>query len=159
MKMYPDSSFYPDANSTLRLSYGIISSSHARDAVRYDYYTTLKGVMEKEDPGNRDFIVPEMLKSLYGEKSYEPYSQDSIMKVCFLTNLDTSGGNSGSPVLNARGEVIGLNFDGNWESMSGDIIYEPEFQRSICVDVRYILFLVDKFAGAGHLIEEMDLHD
>jgi len=159
MKMYPDSSFYPDANSTLRLSYGSISSYDPRDAVQYDYYTTLTGVMEKEDPGNRDFRVPEMLKSLYREKSYEPYSRDSIMKVCFLTNLDTSGGNSGSPVLNARGEVIGLNFDGNWESMSGDIIYEPDFQRSICVDIRYILFLVDKFAGAGHLIEEMNLHD
>lgn len=159
MEMYPDSNFYPDANSTLRLSYGTISGYHARDAVEYNYYTTLSGVMEKEDPGSREFIVPERMKLLYREKNYLPYSQDSLMKVCFLTNLDTSGGNSGSPVLNARGEVIGLNFDGNWESMSGDIIYEQEFQRSICVDIRYILFIIDQFAGAGHLIEEMDLHD
>jgi hypothetical protein len=115
--------------------------------------------MEKERPGERDYRVPDALKKLWLEKKYHPYSRDSTMKVCFLTNLDTSGGNSGSPVLNARGEVIGLNFDGNWESMSGDIIYEPEFQRSICVDIRYILLLVDHFAGAGHLVEEMELHD
>lgn len=157
--MYPDSSFYPDANSSLRLSYGTITGYHARDAVRYDYYTTLAGVMEKEDPEDREFIVPEKLKELYRTKEYYPYSPDSTMKVCFLTNLDTSGGNSGSPVMNARGEVIGLNFDGNWESMSGDIIYEPEYQRSICVDIRYILFILDRYAGASHLIQEMNLHD
>ncbi|MFC2112872.1 S46 family peptidase [Bacteroidota bacterium] len=151
--------FYPNANSTLRLSYGTIAGYEARDAVSYNYYTTLSGVMEKEDPGNRDFFVPQTLKDLYLEKRFLPYSQDSTMKVCFLTTLDTSGGNSGSPVLNSKGEVIGLNFDGNWESMSGDIIFEQEFQRSICVDVRYILFLIDHFAGARHLIEEMVLHD
>ncbi len=159
IEMYPDSSFYPDANSSLRLSYGTISGYKARDAVRYDYYTTLSGVMEKEDPENRDYTVPQLLKDLWRKKNYSPYSKDSLMRVCFLTNLDTSGGNSGSPVLNSRGEVIGLNFDGNWESMSGDIIFEPYYQRSICVDVRYILFLIDHFAGAGHLIKEMDLHD
>jgi hypothetical protein len=159
MKMYPDSNFYPDANSTLRLSYGTISGYHARDAVKYNYFTTLSGVMEKEDPYNSNFFVPELLKTLHGTKDYFPYSRDSVMKVCFITNLDTSGGNSGSPVLNARGEIIGLNFDGNWESMSGDIIFEPELQRSICVDIRYILFILDKYAEAGHLIEEMDLHD
>ena len=159
MEMYPDSNFYPDANSTLRLSYGTVCGYRARDAVRYDYFTTLKGVMEKEDPSKRDFTVPALLKKLYREKSFAPYSRDSTMKVCFLTNLDTSGGNSGSPVLNAHGEIIGLNFDGNWESMSGDIIYEPEYQRSICVDIRYILFIMDRYGGAGHLIQEMELHD
>jgi hypothetical protein len=158
-EMYPDSIFYPDANSTLRLSYGTVCDYLARDAVRGEYYTTLAGVMEKEDPENRAFQVPEKLKQLYEEKNYQPYVRDNTMRVCFLTNLDTTGGNSGSPVLNSRGELIGLNFDGNWESMSGDIIYEPEFQRSICVDIRYVLFIIDKFAGAHHLIQEMDIND
>jgi hypothetical protein len=158
-EMYPDSIFYPDANSTLRLSYGTVCDYLARDAVRGEYYTTLAGVMEKEDPENRAFQVPEKLKQLYEEKNYQPYVRDNTMRVCFLTNLDTTGGNSGSPVLNSRGELIGLNFDGNWESMSGDIIYEPEFQRSICVDIRYVLFIIDKFAGAQHLIQEMDIND
>jgi hypothetical protein len=114
--------------------------------------------MEKEDPGKSEFYVPEKLKLLFREKDYQPYVQDSTMRVCFLTNLDTTGGNSGSPILNAKGELIGLNFDGNWESMSGDIIYEPEYQRSICVDIRYVLFIIDKFAGADHLIQEMDIN-
>lgn len=157
MEMYPDSNFYPDANSTLRMSYGTISGYHARDAVDYKYFTTLKGVIEKEDPWDRNFYLPEGLKELYRSKQYYPYSQDSVMNVCFLTNLDTSGGNSGSPVLNSRGEIIGLNFDGTWESMSGDIIYEPDYQRSICVDIRYILLIIDKFAGAGHLVKEMNI--
>lgn len=158
-EMYPDSSFYPDANSTLRLSYGTISGYVPRDAVSYDYFTTLDGIMEKEDPGSRQFTVPVKLAGLHRLKSYHPYSNDSIMRVCFLTNLDTSGGNSGSPVLNGRGEVVGLNFDGNWESMSGDLIFEPYYQRSICVDIRYILFLIDRFGDAGYLIEEMVLND
>lgn len=157
-EMYPDSLFYPDANSSLRLSYGTVCSYQARDAVSYDYFTTLAGVMEKDDPDNRDFRVPEKLKQLYEEKDYQPYVRDNTMMVCFITNLDTTGGNSGSPVLNAKGELIGLNFDGNWESMSGDIIYEPQFQRSICVDIRYVLFIIDKFAGADHLIKEMDIN-
>ncbi len=159
MEMFPDSNFYPDANSTLRMTYGTISGYHARDAVDYNYFTTLKGVIEKEDPWDRDFYLPEGLKELFRKKQYYPYSKDSVMNVCFLTNLDTSGGNSGSPVLNRRGEVIGLNFDGTWESMSGDIIYEPEFQRSICVDIRYILFIIDKFAEAEHLVKEMNIYD
>lgn len=158
-EMYPDSLFYPDANSSLRLSYGTVCDYLARDAVSYDYYTTLAGVMEKEDPGNREFNVPAKLRRLFEERNYHPYVRDKTMRVCFLTNLDTTGGNSGSPVLNATGELIGLNFDGNWESMSGDMIYEPEFQRSICVDIRYVLFIIDKFAGADHLIQEMDIND
>ena len=157
-EMNPDSVFYPDANSTLRLSFGTVCDYQARDAVNYEYYTTLAGVLEKEDQTNREFLVPARLKKLFEDKNYQPYASDNTMRVCFLTNLDTTGGNSGSPVLNAKGELIGLNFDGNWESMSGDIIYEPAFQRSICVDIRYVLFIIDKFAGAQHLIQEMDIN-
>lgn len=159
MEMYPDSLFYPDANSSLRLSYGIIEGYRPRDGVEYGYYTTLEGVLEKDNPELRDYRVPEKLKELYRSEEYLPYTTDSVMKVCFLTNLDTSGGNSGSPVLNAKGEIIGLNFDGNWESMSSDIIYEPELTRSICVDIRYVLFLIDKYGDSGYLIKEMELHD
>jgi len=156
-EMYPDSIFYPDANSTLRLSYGKIGGYDGNDAVHYDYATTLSGLIEKEDPYSREFFVPELLQELYHKQSYDPWIKNDTMPVCFLTDNDITGGNSGSPVLNARGEIIGLAFDGNWEAMSGDIIYEKEKQRCICVDIRYILFLMDQYAGAHHLIEEMSI--
>jgi hypothetical protein len=148
---------YPDANLTMRLTYGTVGDYSPRDAVHYDYITFLKGVMEKEDPENFEFVVPGKLKELYEKKDYGPYSKDDKMPVCFITNNDITGGNSGSPVLNAKGELIGLAFDGNWEAMSGDIAYEPELQRCICVDIRYILFIIDKYAGAGHLVKELKL--
>lgn len=155
--MMPDKVFYPDANSTMRLSYGTVQDYIAADAVRYDYKTHLYGVMEKEDPSNDEFIVPEKLKQLFKNKDYGPYGKDGKMIVCFLTNHDITGGNSGSPVINGNGELIGIAFDGNWEAMSGDIAYEPELQRTINVDIRYVLFVIDKYAGAQNLIEELTI--
>ena len=150
--------FYPDANFTMRLTYGTVSGYDAKDAVRFNYYTTLEGVMEKEDPDNYEFIVDEKLKKLYEEKDYGRYADENgYMPVCFLTNNDITGGNSGSPVLNGNGELIGLAFDGNWEAMSGDITFEEKLQRCINVDIRYVLFIMDKYAGAKNLIEEMDI--
>ncbi|MBN2521118.1 MAG: S46 family peptidase, partial [Bacteroidales bacterium] len=148
---------YPDANFTMRFTYGSVQDYFPKDAVYYNYYTTLTGVMEKEDPNNWEFVVPEKLKQLYMDKDYGQYGEKGILKTCFLTNNDITGGNSGSPVLNGKGELIGLAFDGNWEAMSGDIAFEPELQRCINVDIRYILFIIDKFAGAKHIIDEMTI--
>ncbi len=153
----PNAKYYPDANFTMRLTYGQILTYNPGDAVSYDYYTTLKGVMEKEDPTNWEFVVPQKLKDLYEAKDYGEYGQDGEMIVNFLTNNDITGGNSGSPVINAWGEIIGLAFDGNWEAMSGDIVYEKEIQRCINVDIRYMLFIIDKYANASHLIDEMTI--
>ena len=128
------------------------------DAVLYRYYTTLDGVMEKEDPDNWEFVVPAKLKELWKNGDFGEYAMaDGKMPVAFLTNNDITGGNSGSPVLNADGELIGLAFDGNWESMSSDVMFEPELQRCICVDIRYVLFIMDKFGGAGYLLDEMNI--
>ncbi len=157
MEMEPEKKFYPDANFTMRLTYGTVEDYYPADAVHYEYFTTLKGVMDKEDPNNWEFVVPDKLKELYNAKDYGQYGDDGAMKCCFLTNHDITGGNSGSPVINAKGELLGLAFDGNWEAMSGDIAYEPELQRTICVDIRYVLFIMDKFAGATNLVEEMTL--
>ena len=149
---------YPDANFTMRLTYGNIKSYSPKDALLYRYYSTIDGVMQKEDPDNYEFKVPEKLKQLYAKKDYGQYAMaDGNLPVCFLTNNDITGGNSGSPVLNADGELIGLAFDGNWESMSSDVMFEPDLQRCICVDIRYVLFLMDKFGGAGYLLKEMDI--
>ncbi len=158
LEMQKEGVFYPDANFTMRLTYGTVSGYDAKDAVRFNYYTTLEGVMEKEDPDNYEFIVDEKLKKLYEEKDYGRYADENgYMPVCFLTNNDITGGNSGSPVLNGNGELIGLAFDGNWEAMSGDITFEEKLQRCINVDIRYVLFIMDKYAGAKNLIEEMDI--
>ena len=149
---------YPDANSTMRLTYGTVGGYSPKDAVVYKHFTTLDGVMEKEDPNNWEFVVPDKLKELWKSKDYGIYgTEDGKMVTCFLSNNDITGGNSGSPVLNAKGELLGLAFDGNWESMSSDVMFEPDLQRCINVDIRYVLFIVDKFGGAGHLIKEMDL--
>ncbi len=156
-KMETDKTFYPDANFTMRLTYGEVKGYEPRDAVTYRYFTTLDGVMEKEDPDNKEFVVPAKLKELYNRKDYGRYADGDQMRVCFLTNHDITGGNSGSPVIDANGNLIGLAFDGNWEAMSGDIAFEPELQRTINVDIRYVLFIIDKFAGAQNLIDEMSI--
>ena len=147
---------YPDANMTCRLTYGTVKSYEPKDGVLYKYYTTLKGVMEKEDPDNYEFRVPARLKEIYEKKDYGQYADaDGELVTCFLTNLDITGGNSGSPVLDADGNLIGLAFDGNWEAMSSDVMFEPQLQRCICVDIRYVLLMMDKFGGAGYLLDEM----
>ena len=149
--------FYPDANFTMRMTYGKVGDYSPRDAVHYNYYTTLKGIIEKEDSTNWEFVVPSKLKELYKSKDYGRYGLNGVMHVGFTTNNDITGGNSGSPVLNANGELIGLAFDGNWEAMSGDIFYEPDIQKTICVDIRYVLFIIDKFAGSKRLVDEMKI--
>ena len=159
MEMYPERNFYPDANSTIRLTVGTVGDYDPMDAVHYSYYTTLKGVMEKEDPSNYEFAVPSRLKELYDNKDYGSYGKDGVLNVCFTTNNDITGGNSGSPVINGKGELIGIAFDGNWESMSGDIAFEDELQKCINVDIRYVLFVIDKYAGAKHLVDEMTVVD
>jgi hypothetical protein len=128
------------------------------DAIHYNYVTTMKGIMEKEDPDNWEFVVPAKLKELYAKKDFGPYAMENgEMPVGFLTTTDITGGNSGSPVLNGKGELIGLAFDGNWEAMSGDIAFEPELQRTISVDIRYVLFIIDKYAGAKNIIDELSI--
>lgn len=150
--------YAPDANLTLRLAYGQLKGYEPRDAVYYKPQTTVEGIMEKEDPQNWEFVVPGKLKELYRSGDFGRYAlPDGKMPVAFMASTHTTGGNSGSPVMNANGELIGINFDRNWEGVGGDIQYLPDYQRSIIVDIRYVLFIIDKFAGATHLIEEMDV--
>ena len=142
----------------MRLTYGNVKPYQPKDGVTYNYYTTLKGVMEKEDPTNSEFIVPARLKELYEAQDYGQYAMaNGEMPVAFLTTNDITGGNSGSGVLNARGELIGLAFDGNWESLSGDINFDDNLQRCINVDIRYVLFVIDKLGECTRLIEEMNI--
>lgn len=149
---------YPDANSTMRLTYGKVGGYSPKNGMWCNHYTTLDGVMEKEDPNNYEFIVPARLKELWKAKDYGQYADATgNLPTCFLTNNDITGGNSGSPVLNAKGELIGLAFDGNWESMSSDVMFEPDLQRCICVDIRYVLFMMDKYGKAGWLLKEMNI--
>lgn len=148
---------YPDANSTLRLTYGQVLPYEPADGVVYDAHTTLKGVMEKEDPGNWEFVVPQKLKELYNSKDYGQYGKNGEMPVCFIVNTDNTGGNSGSPVFNSKGQLIGTAFDRNFEGLTGDIAFRPSSQRAACVDIRYTLFIIDKFAGASHIIDELTI--
>ena len=149
---------YPDANFTMRLTYGNVKSYQPKDGVTYNYYTTLKGVMEKEDPNNSEFIVPARLKELYEAKDFGQYAMaNGEMPVAFLTTNDITGGNSGSGVYNGNGELIGLAFDGNWESLSGDINFDDNLQRCINVDIRYVHFVIDKLGNCKRLIDEMNI--
>ncbi|MCF6169959.1 MAG: S46 family peptidase [Bacteroidales bacterium] len=158
MEMQPDRRFYPDANFTLRVTYGHVKGYSPKDAVDYNYFTTLKGIMEKEDPEIYDYVVEDKLKTLYQNKDYGKYGdKDGTLHVGFITTNHTTGGNSGSPVLNAEGQLVGVNFDRAWEGTMSDLMYDPNVCRNISIDIRYFLFIVDKFAGAGYLVDEMDL--
>ena len=154
MRQYPERAWAADANFTIRLTYGQVLPYDPADGVTYHYYTTLRGVMEKEDSTNWEFVVSARLKELYQAGDFGPYKMpNGKMPVAFCATTHTTGGNSGSPVLNGQGELIGINFDRNWE---GDIQYLPDYQRSIIVDIRYVLFVIDKYAGAGYLLNEME---
>jgi hypothetical protein len=156
-EMMPEKNFAANANSTIRLTYGQVLPYSPVDAVSYKYYTTLDGVMQKEDPNNWEFVVPAKLKALWKAKDFGEYAENGELRTCFLSNTDITGGNSGSPVINGEGQLVGLAFDGNWEAMSGDISFEPKLQRTISVDIRYVMFIIDKYAGASHLIKEMSV--
>ena len=161
-RMYDERNFYPDANSTLRLSFGTVCGYRPQDGVEYNHYTTVRGILEKvkSHAGNADFALqPDLLKLFLSGQFGRYADQDGQMKVCFISNNDITGGNSGSAMFNERGELLGLAFDGNWEAMSGDICYEPQLQRTIGVDIRYVLFIIEKYAHASHLVHELLLSD
>jgi len=158
MAMNPEKTFYPDANSTMRLTYGNVGDYQPKDAVIFKETTTVKGYLEKEIPGDDEFDVPARMKELVLAKDFGRYANpNGELETCFISNNDITGGNSGSPVMNGNGELIGIAFDGNWEAMSGDIAFEPALQRTISVDIRFVLWVVDKYAGATHLIKEMTI--
>ena len=157
LEVFPEKRFYPDANSTLRATYGKVEGYQPRDGVFYQHYTYLDGVMEKYKPGDYEFDVPEKLRQLYQNKDYGPYAENGKLPVCFIGSNHTTGGNSGSPAIDGSGNLIGLNFDRVWEGTMSDILYSPDICRNIMVDVRYILFIVDKYAGAQHLVKEMKI--
>lgn len=157
MEYDKDRIFYPDANLTLRVTYGNIMGYYSKDAVYFKCYTTLKGIIEKDNPAIYDYNIPEKLKQLYQAKDYGKYTQNGEVPVCFIANNHTTGGNSGSPVLNAYGHLIGINFDRAWEGVASDMSFNPEQSRNISLDIRYALFIIDKFAGAGYLLKEMTI--
>ncbi len=149
---------YPDANFTARISYGNVDSYFPEDAVEYTHFTTLKGIVEKNESGNDDYKIPSKLLDLYKTKSFGNYvDKDGSLHVCFIASNHTTGGNSGSPVLNADGHLIGVNFDRNWEGTMSDIAYDPSQCRNITLDIRYVLFIIDKFANAKNIIDELDI--
>jgi hypothetical protein len=158
MEMQPNKIFYPDANMTMRLTYGKVKGYFPADGVAYLPYTTIEGIMQKENPDIYDYVVEDKLKQLYKNKDYGKYANaNGEMPVAFIATNHTTGGNSGSPILNAEGHLLGLNFDRCWEGTMSDIQYAPDQCRNISVDIRFVLFIIDKFAGAKHLVDEMTL--
>lgn len=158
MEMQPERRFYPDANFTLRISYGKVDDYYPMDAVHYRHYSTIEGIIEKENPEIYDYVVEDRLKELYSKADYGRYADsEGQLRVCFIASNHTTGGNSGSPVLNADGHLVGINFDRNWEGTMSDLMYDPDICRNISLDIRYCLFIIDKFAGAGHLVDEMTI--
>lgn len=158
MEALPNARYFPDANSTLRVTYGQVRGYSPKDAVYYNHVSYLDGVIEKYIPGDYEFDVPQKLRDLHASKDYGPYADtNGKVPVCFLGTNHTTGGNSGSPAIDAHGNLVGLNFDRVWEGTMSDMNYDPEICRNIMVDLRYVLFIIDKYAGAKHLIDEMKL--
>ena len=157
-EMHTERSFYSDANFTMRMSYGTIGGYRPYDAAWYNFYTTHKGILEKEDPKSSEFWVQPEILNMVKARDFGPYANEQgELQLCFISNNDITGGNSGSPVFDKNGRVIGLAFDGNWEAMSGDIAFEPDLQRTICVDIRYMLWMIDKWGKCPRLLEELKL--
>ena len=154
---YPEKTFFADANSTLRLTYGKVEGSLPRDGITYNWFTTIDGVVEKFNAGESDYKIPKRLLELYKQKNYGNYGSNGTLNICFLGSNHTTGGNSGSPALDSKGRLIGINFDRTWESTMSDILFDEEICRNIMVDIRYVLWVIDIYAGAGHLISEMNL--
>jgi hypothetical protein len=155
--MKKDKKLYPNANSSMRLTYGKVTDYNPSADIKYSYYTTLDELITKGETNNPDFTVPAKLKDLYKAKDFGRYGENGVMKTCFISNNDVTGGNSGAPVINGDGELVGICFDINWEATSVPIAFDPELQRSINLDARYMLFLIDKFAGATNLLNEMTI--
>jgi hypothetical protein len=159
MEMKKGQALYADANLTLRVSYGKVEGYAPADGVYYNHFTTLTGIMEKDNPAIYDYDVPDRLKELYKTKDFGRYGVDGNVPVCFVASNHTTGGNSGSPVVNGNGELIGINFDRVWEGTMSDIMFDPEVCRNISLDMRFVLFIIDKYAGAGYLLDEMKISD
>ena len=159
MEMNADKSYYPNANSTMRLTYGKVTDYSPNASTNYSYYTTLDQMIAKEDPKNTDFTVPSKLKQLYENKDYGKYATDGKMNVCFITNNDVTGGVSGAPIINGTGELCGVVFDINWEATSVPILFDENYQRTIGVDIKFVLFIIDKYAGASNIIKELDIKE
>jgi hypothetical protein len=157
MEFKKNSKLYPDANGTLRMTYGNVKAYEPKDAVSFDYFTTADGILEKYIPKDDEFDMPSKLIDLLNKREYGRYAENGELHVAFLTTNDITGGNSGSPVINDKGELIGVAFDGNWEAMTGDLVFDPELKRTICVDIRYVLFIMDQYAGAQNLINELKI--
>jgi len=156
MEFEPDKDFYPDANLTLRVAYGRVSGYSPNDGVYYGPYSTLDGIIEKDNPEIYDYDIPQRLRDIYARKDYGRWTEDGKVPVCFIATNHTSGGNSGSPVINSDGNLIGINFDRVWEGTMSDIVFDPDYCRNISLDIRYVLFVIDRLAGAGHLLDEME---
>ena len=155
--MYPEKDFYSDANFTMRMTYGSVRGYIMDDGQVFNFKTNLDGVIKKMNNEDPEFIVPDKLVELYNKKDYGAYEENGSVPVCFISNNDITGGNSGSPVLNGNGELIGLAFDGNIEAMAGDVIFDTKLQKTINVDIRYVLFLIDKYGGAENIIDELSI--
>jgi hypothetical protein len=157
MESYPERSFFSDANSTMRLTYGKVEGSKPRDGMSYDWFTTIDGIIDKYNTGESDFKIPTRLQNLYDEKNYGRYGSNGTLNICFLGSNHTTGGNSGSPALDSKGQLVGINFDRTWESTMSDVLFDENICRNIMVDIRYVLWVIDIYAGAGHLVNEMNL--